>query len=43
MKEEVIICTYSPFERTNYQLNDVLTDEERAALSTGYRRSDALN
>ncbi|MDU7840217.1 MAG: tyrosine-type recombinase/integrase [Pantoea sp.] len=43
MKKEIITRTYIPFNRANYQLNDVLTAEELTALSTGHRRSAALN
>lgn len=35
--------TYVPFKRTDYQLSDALSPEETEAISTGYRRSAALD
>lgn len=32
-----------PFKRTDYQLSNALSPEERDAISTGYRRSAALD
>lgn len=35
--------TYIPFKRTDYQLSDALSPEEKDAIRTGYRRSAALD
>jgi len=43
MKEKTASVTYVPFKRTDYQLSDALSPEEREAISTGYRRSAALD
>ncbi len=42
MHEKTASVTYVPFKRTDYQLRDALSPEERDAISTGYRRSAAL-
>ncbi|MEN4527536.1 hypothetical protein ABEH08_23375 [Pantoea agglomerans] len=34
---------YVPFSRSDYQLNNVLSTEERDALSTGHKRTSALS
>jgi len=34
---------YIPFSRSDYQLNNVLSTEEREALSTGHKRTSALS
>lgn len=43
MKEKTASVTYVPFKRTDYQLSDALSPEEKEAISTGYRRSAALD
>lgn len=43
MNEKTARVTYVPFKRTDYQLRDALSPEERDAISTGYRRSAALD
>ncbi|WP_067437128.1 tyrosine-type recombinase/integrase [Duffyella gerundensis] len=43
MKAETDIHNYVPFSRSDYQLKDMLSTEEREALSTGQKRSSALN
>ncbi|EOT5430150.1 hypothetical protein ACNRPI_005703 [Klebsiella pneumoniae] len=43
MNEETARVIYVPFKRTDYQLNDALSPEERDAIRTCYRRSAALD
>lgn len=43
MKAETDIHNYVPFSRSDYQLKDILSTEEREALSTGHKRTSALS